>query len=128
MGRAGGAALKVVAPEVALASKAAGRGRRPAANDPRRTAPGSKAAQQREGIEAIKASRPPEPEPAPTTADVPPPTSPGGGPSLPAMPAAASTGSGFLLGVIAWAGALAYLKGGLPGLKKFANAKLFNKV
>lgn len=132
MGKAAGAALTVVAPEASAARAAAsGRRRRPPAADPRVTAPGSKAAQQRQAIEKIKASRPAQPPVSPAT-ESPAPTSSGTGPSAPALPAgttaAASTGSGFLLGVIAWALALNYLQGGLPQVRKFAAAKLFNKV
>lgn len=55
----------------------------------------------------------------------PPPASPGGG--LP-LPAAASTGSGFLLGLFAWALGLAYLQNGSTGVKKFLAAKFLNKT
>jgi hypothetical protein len=130
MARTAGAALRVVAPEAAVASRATRGGRRSAA-DPRINAPGSKAAAQRDAIEAIKANRPPEPAAPETASDGPAPTSSGAGPSmpsLPAMPAAASTGSGFLLGVFAWAVGLAYLQGGSAGVKKFMAAKFFNKV
>lgn len=130
MGRAAGAVLTAVAPEAKVASKAAGaaghRRRRPPAADPRVTAPGSPAARQRQAIEDIKAKRTPEPEPAPAPAS-PPPASPGGGLSLPATPAAVGTGSGFLLGVFAWALGLAYLQGGPAGVKKFLAAKFLNK-
>jgi hypothetical protein len=47
--------------------------------------------------------------------------------SLPGMPAAAATGSGFLLGVFAWAVGLAYLRGGMPEVRKFAAAKFLNQ-
>jgi len=109
---------------------ASSRRRRPPVPDPRVTAPGSAAARQREDIERIKASRTPEPDPAPAAEPQqgPPPASPGGGPSLPAMPAAASTGSGFLLGVFAWAVGLAYLQGGSAGVRKFLAAKFLNKT
>lgn len=127
MGGAGGTALKVAAPEAAVASKAAGRGRRPAA-DPRRTAPGSKAAQQRQAIEQIKDQRPPEPAPEPQAPASPAPLSPGAGPSMPVLPAPVQTGSGLLLGVFVWALGLAYLHGGSAGVKKFMAAKFFNKV
>jgi len=106
---------------------ASSRQRRPPVPDPRVTAPGSKAARQREDIERIKAARPPEPAPEPSEPAAPPPASPGGGLSLPAAPAAASTGSGFLLGVFAWALGLAYLQGGSAGVKKFLAAKFLNK-
>lgn len=130
MGRTAGAALKVVAPEAAVASRVASRGGRRSAADPRVSAPGSKAAAQRDAIESIKANRPPEPAPEPAS-DGPAPTSSGAGPSMPSlppMPAAAGTGSGFLLGVFAWALGLAYLQGGSAGVKKFIDAKFFNKV
>lgn len=73
------------------------------------------------------AGRDPDVTDEPAT-DGPPPASPGGGPSAPAMPAAASTGSGFLLGVFTWALALAYLQGGGDGVKKFLRAKFFNQT
>jgi hypothetical protein len=134
MGRVTGAALAVAAPEAAAAGKVAARagagGRRPAA-DPRVSAPGSKAAQQRQAIEDLKARRPAQPHPmVPTSPANPPPTSPGGGPSMPsvpAMPAAAATGSGFLLGVFAWALGLAYLQHGMPGVRQFMAAKFLNQ-
>jgi len=129
MGRAAGAALTVVAPEAKLASKAAGAAghrRPPPAPDPRVTRPGSEAARTRQLSEDLRAKRADaEPEPAPES---PPPASPGGGLSLPGTPAAASTGSGFLLGVFAWAVGLAYLQGGSAGVKKFLAAKFLNKT
>lgn len=60
--------------------------------------------------------------------DGPSPTSSGGGPSMPSIPAPVQSGSGFLLGVFAWAVGLAYLQGGSAGVKKFMAAKFFNKV
>jgi hypothetical protein len=104
------------------ATSAAGRRhtrRRQPATDPRVSAPGSKAAQQRQAIEDVKARRAPDPAS---------PASPGGGFSVPAIPAAVSTGSGFLLGVGAWAIGLAYLRGGAPEVRRFLAAKFFNKV
>ena len=83
---------------------------------------------QRRRKEAAAGSSSEEPAPSPQPAAGPPPASPGGGlPSI-AVPAAASTGSGFLLGVAVWAGVLAYLRGGAPEVKKLINAKFFNKV
>jgi cell division septation protein DedD len=94
---------------------------------------GSKAREQRDAIERIKAARPPE-QPSTTgpAADgaqpaSPPPSPRGGGLSVPAMPKAASTGSGFMLGVFAWAVGLAYLNGGSDGVRKFIKAKFFNQ-
>jgi hypothetical protein len=81
----------------------------------------------RAAIQAIKDTREPEPEAAAPAAAVPPPTSSGGGPSLPGMGAAA-TGSGFLLGVVCWGFGLAYLRGGMPEVRRLAAAKFFNKV
>lgn len=94
---------------------------------------GTKARQQRDAIEAIKSSRPAQPvddelAEQPQEPSSPPPASPGGGLAAPAMPAAASTGSGFLLGVFAWAVGLAYLNGGSDGVKKFLAAKFLNKT
>jgi hypothetical protein len=114
------------------ATSAAGRRhtrRRQPATDPRVSAPGSKAAQQRQAIEDVKARRAPDPAPvAPPAPESPSPASPGGGFSVPAIPAAVSTGSGFLLGVGAWAIGLAYLRGGAPEVRRFLAAKFFNKV
>ena len=67
------------------------------------------------------------PEPAVST-PAPAPTSSGAGAAAPAMPAAVSTGSGFLLGVFAWALGLAYLRGGAPEVKRFMAAKFLNKT
>jgi hypothetical protein len=44
------------------------------------------------------------------------------------MPAAAQTGSGFLLGVFAWAVGLAYLRGGGTEVRRLLAAKFFNKT
>lgn len=91
-------------------------------NDPRVSAPGSKAAQQRQAIEDIKARRPAEPE----------------GPSSPPAPPASDstadaltpshTGGGVVLGVVGVVLLRAYLTGGGAGVKRLLNAKLFNKV
>jgi hypothetical protein len=98
------------------------------------------AEQQRRQIDKIKARRkatrpgrdrrnPRRSQPRPTPpAPTPPPASPGGGFSVPAVPAAAQTGSGFLLGVLVWAGALAYLRGGLPEVRRLAAAKFLNRT
>jgi hypothetical protein len=56
------------------------------------------------------------------------PSSPGAGLPTVVMPAAASTGSGFLLGVFVWALGLAYLRGGSTEVKQFLSAKFLNKV
>lgn len=131
MGKLASAALTVAAPEAKVASRtaSAGRRRRAPLPDPRVTAPGSTAARQRQAVEDIKARRPAEPAPAPQPEPTsPPPASPGGGPSLPVLPAAAQTGSGFLLGLFAWACGLAYLRGGAPEVKRFLAAKFFNKT
>jgi len=127
MGRAAGAALTLAAPEARVASRAAhaGRRRRAPVPDPRVTAPGSAAARQREQIEQIKAARTPKP-PAPEPAAPAAPSSASW--SLPAAPAAVGTGSGFLLGVFAWALGLAYLQGGPAGVRKFLAAKFLNKT
>jgi hypothetical protein len=137
MGKVAGAALAAAAPEAAAARRVAsaaggGRGGKGPVPDPRVTAPGSKAAQQRQQIEDMKARRPAAPHPmVPTAAPAdPPPASPGGGPSLPSMsmPAPMATGSGFLLGVFAWAIGLAYLRGGPAEVRKFLAAKFLNKT
>jgi hypothetical protein len=127
MGKLGGAALTAVAPEAKVAQAAAGGG-------------AGKAAQQRQQIDAIKAKRKPEPA-APSG---PAPTSPGAGPALPdsltdnrgapswwGKPdpvAAGNAGGGFALGLLAYALALTYLRGGMPAVKALAAAKLFNKT
>jgi len=56
------------------------------------------------------------------------PTSSGTGAAGVVMPAAASTGSGFLLGVFAWALGLAYLRGGGSEVRRFMAAKFLNKT
>ncbi len=116
-------AVGAVAPEAAAATTAAGA----VSKSP------NSAAAHRAKIDAIKAKRPAQVPPpvapvAQAEPDSPPPASLGGGPSLPAVPAAAATGSGVLLGVFAWAAGLAYLQGGSAGVKKFLNAKFFNKT
>jgi hypothetical protein len=138
MGKVAGAALAAAAPEAAAARRVAsaaggGKGGKGKASDPRVTAPGSEAARQRQAIEDMKARRPAQPHPmVPTAAPAasPPPASPGGGPSLPSMsvPASMQTGSGFLLGVFAWAVGLAYLRGGPAEVRKFLAAKFLNKT
>jgi len=131
MGKVAGAALAAAAPEAAVA---------------RKIVPGMSGGQvnselQRRRQEAAersaarKTSGPPaSPSPAPaapsTTAPAAPaPTSSGAGLSMPApVSAAASTGGGVLLGVGAWAVGLAYLRGGLPEVRKFLAAKFLNQV
>jgi septal ring-binding cell division protein DamX len=130
MGKVAGTVLAAAAPEAKLASAAVGgaRGGKRTVPDPRVTAPGSRAAQQRQAIEDMKASRPAPAHPMVPTAPagtVPSPSSPGGGPSL-QLPGAAATGSGFLLGLFAWALALAYLRGGPAEVRKFLRAKFLN--
>lgn len=91
---------------------------------------GTEARRQRDAIEAIKADREPEPEQQPELEQQPaspPPASPGGGLPTLSMPAPVSTGSGFALGVVVWAFGLAYLNGGMDGVRKFVAAKFFNK-
>lgn len=125
--KAAGAATLVAAPEAAVASKAAGAGK-----DPRTTAPGSKAAQQRQAIENIKANR--KAGEAPSDEDPKPDTQPAastGGP-LAGMEAPA-TGGGFLLGLMVWAVARAAIggpgqPGGAAGVKRLLLAKFLNKT
>jgi len=111
--------------------------------DPRVSAPGSKAAQQRQAIEDMKARREPEPEPEDQADDEHEDqdhehesstrTGPSFGNPLAGMKAPA-TGGGFVLGLMAWAVVRAYIgndKTGLSGpagVKALLNAKLFNKV
>jgi hypothetical protein len=56
------------------------------------------------------------------------PSSPGTGLPTIVIPAAASTGSGFLLGVFVWALGLAYLRGGPTEVKHFLAAKFLNRA
>jgi hypothetical protein len=136
MGKVAGVGLAAAAPEAAAARRAVGGGKgRSPVPDPRVTAPGSKAAQQRQAIEDLKARRPAAPGhpmvPAAATPTSPPPASPGDGPSLsaPSVPASVQTGSGFLLGVFVWAVGLSYLQGGgVSGVRKFLAAKFLNKT
>jgi hypothetical protein len=148
MGRIVSAATTVVAPEVKAAQKAAaaGKGKTTGGGRPggsrnlndlppeQRTAElqrrrAEAAAGKGKGKQAA-ATKPHLPVMADDDPSAPPPAeapaSPGG-PSLP-MPAAASTGSGFLLGVFGWALAVAYLNGGKPAVKKFLAAKFLNKT
>jgi hypothetical protein len=149
MGKVAGAAVTVVAPEAkaaraatraatgksAAGSTAKGAGRRITpdmssreVNDElqrRRSAAAKSSADKRSAGDTATAT--------PATAPASPPPAPAGGgwsaPSVPApVGAAASTGSGFLLGVFAWAVGLAYLRGGSPEVKRFFNAKFFNKT
>jgi hypothetical protein len=132
VGKVAGAALKIAAPEAAVASKAAGAGK-----DPRKTAPGSKAAQQREEIEQIKARRKPADEPADEHEDQDDehePEAAGGGlgNALGGMQGPA-TGGGFVLGVIVWALVRAYIgnegqPSGAAGVKRLVRAKFLNKT
>lgn len=109
-----GAAVKVAAPEAALAAKAA---------------PGS-AADHRAKIDAIKARRPPEPEPDQHEDQADDEHEHAGGLD-PVSPGHA--GGGFVLGVIVWAVVRAYIgnpgqPSGAAGVKRLALAKLFNKT
>lgn len=127
MGRAAGAALKVAAPEATVAKKITpGMAPGDVNNElqRRRQVAAIRKRQRDRGLSEGQTTdeEPAAPKPAPAA---PPPASLGGGPSLPAP---AQTGSGFLLGVFAWALGLAYLQGGAPGVKKFMAAKFFNKV
>jgi hypothetical protein len=119
----------VAAPEVAAAAHH-GKGKRPPAADPRKSAPGSKAARDREAIEAIKANRKPEPASdegaKPDTADDAAPSSSSSGSSSSGLGLSVpSTGGGMVLGFIAWAIFRNYLNGTTG---QWVNAKLFNKV
>jgi hypothetical protein len=126
MGRVARTAAAVAVPEAAAARKIVP-GMSPGQVDDelqRRRA----AAQARRAQRASAPGHPMVPATAPA-AEAPPPTSSGGGFSAPAlpMPAAAATGSGFALGVVAWAVGLAYLKYGWAGVRQFGAAKFFNK-
>jgi hypothetical protein len=106
--------------------------RRPPIPDPRVTAPGSEAARHREAVEQIKAKRPAEVDEdlADEQTESPAPASPRAGLSVAADRVAASTGSGFLLGLFVWACARAYLgdaPGGMAGVGEFLAAKFLNK-
>lgn len=131
MGKAARTAAAVAAPEATVARKITP-GMSPGEVDDelqRRRA----AAQARRAQRAAAPGHPLVPVAAPA-ATSPAPTSPGAGPSLPtvSVPApvssAAQTGSGFLLGVFAWAVGLAYLRGGSGGVKQFFRAKFFNET
>jgi hypothetical protein len=137
------AAAKVAAPEVAVVAGAAGaarRGGRAPVPDPRKAAPGSKAATQRQAIEDLKANRPaPSPSSSGDGADPADPSPPApatpapAGVSLPSVPGlssgAAQTGSGFVLGLFFWGWvALPYLRGGAPEVRKTLLAKFLNKT
>jgi hypothetical protein len=84
----------------------------------------------RAAIQKIKDARAPEPATDQDAASTPAPapTSSGAGAWAPAVPASVSTGSGFLLGVVAWGFGLAYLRGGWDGVRRFGAAKFLNKV
>jgi hypothetical protein len=145
--KATGAAMMIAAPEVGAATKAAGAAKgAKAAGAAKGAARGSAKRtpkrittdmspdevnaelQQRRQEAASSSSSTEEPAQQQQPAAGPPPSSSGAGlPSLP-MPGAASTGSGFLLGVFAWALGLAYLRGGSPEVKKFLSAKFLNKA
>lgn len=133
MGKVAGAALKIAAPEAAVAAKAAGKGG--AGKDPRKNAPGSKAAQQRQAIEDLKGRRPDVDE---DLADEhedqadeherrPSPSAPAAGMSAPA------TGGGVVLGFIVYALVRAYIgnpgqPSGAAGVKRLVLAKFLNKT
>ena len=118
-------AEKAVARKVTGAAGAAAARKRAAARRAPAGGP-SKLDRDRAAIQAIKDARrePAEEQSTPAPA----PTSSGAGVAVPAMPAAVSTGSGFLLGVFAWALGLAYLRGGAPEVKRFMAAKFLNKT
>jgi hypothetical protein len=147
MGKLAGAALTVAAPAAMVpttaAAAASGGGRQP-----KKITPGMKPGEvndelqrRRQAAAAGKADTaagpvsPPAGE-QPAAAD-PPPAPSGAGPSLPAMPAAAqaaaSTGSGILLGLFTWGLVLSYLgvngdQSGAAGVRAFLAAKFLNKV
>lgn len=132
MGKAAGAALKVAAPEAAAAASVAGKA---GGKDPRKTSPGSKAARQRQSIEDLKARRPADPPPPPSGAGEDQGDEHGGGGfsnPLAGMQGPA-TGGGFVLGVIVWAVARAYIgvpgsPSGAAGVRRLLLAKAFNKT
>lgn len=140
--KATGAAIKVAAPEAAVAAKAAGAaggkgGRRKAPlPDPRQSAPGSKAARDRQAVEDIKARRKPEEPPADDEhQDDEHQDDAGDGPSLNPFGGmqGPATGGGFVLGLLVWAVVRAWIgnpgqPSGAAGVKALANAKLFNKT
>jgi hypothetical protein len=84
----------------------------------------------RAAIQKIKDAREPEPATDQDAASTPAPapTSSGAGAWAPTVPAPVSTGSGFALGVVAWAFGLAYLRGGWDGVRRLGAAKFLNKV
>lgn len=163
MGKLAGAALTVAAPEAKVATKAAAAasGKAKGKPGPLRHQPTNlndlpadwheeelqgRKADARWAADERKAGRDPdratvsgEEPPAgekPAAAD-PAPAPSGAGPSLPAMPAAAqaaaSTGSGILLGLFTWGLVLSYLgvngdSSGAAGVRAFLAAKFLNKV
>lgn len=131
-------AARAAGPRAAVRTKAARGGKASARRAPA-GGPSPKLERDRAAIQAIKDSRPdpeaqpvdgrPEDKPSVPAGAVPSPTSSGGGPPQQlVMPAAASTGSGFMLGVFAWALGLAYLRGGGAEVRRFMAAKFLNKV
>lgn len=131
--KATGAALAVAAPEAELGAAAAGKaGKR--SPDPRVSRPGSKAAQQRQQIEDLKARRKPdEPDDEHDDEDQDDDEQDGGRFAPFAGMQAPATGGGVVLGVIVWALVRAYIgnpgqPSGAAGVKALVNAKLFNKT
>lgn len=124
--RAAGVAIKAT-PAGRVASAAGGK-------DPRKSAPGSKAAQQREAIEGIKAKRQPEDQADEhdeheDQAD----EHAGKSSSGVAGMEGPATGGGFLLGLMVWAVARAYIgnpgqPSGVDGVKRLLRAKFLNKT
>jgi hypothetical protein len=132
MGKVAGAAVTAAAPEAAVARKlTTGMSRDEVTGElqRRRQVAAVRKRQRDRGLsegqtqDEADAAAPAAPAAAPAA-----PPSPGGGQSLPGMPAAASTGSGFLLGVFAWAVGLAYLRGGWAGVRQFGAAKFLNRT
>jgi hypothetical protein len=126
--------LPIAAARAARGTRKSSPGRRPARRPATLPPEGSAARRQRDAVEAIKAKRPPEPEPEPEPQDDDKPAeTPASGrswsaPAVPAVPKTVSTGSGFALGVVAWAFGLAYLNNGWGGVQNLARAKFLNKI
>jgi hypothetical protein len=114
--------------ERAVARKAAGRTGGGKAATRRAPAADPNLERDRAAIQAIKDAREPEPEPEPERTPAPAPPSSGAGVAVPAVPAAVSSGSGFLFGVVCWGFGLAYLRGGWTEVRRLGAAKFLNRV
>lgn len=127
--------MAFLAPEAAGAAEAAGEARAAKRAGAAKRRPGS-AAVHRAQIDQIKARRPdpamkvqPEDNPAHPSNNVPTVTEPKPEPSrvFTSMDPV-HTGSGFVLGTLAWVVFMNYLRGGMPQVRRWGSAKFLNKV